>query len=120
MRRHADRAAARCYRDEPERLLSRRVPAAGLQAALCARAHYGLWLAEIRLRAMRRLGQLTDTLETGAGRPSENSPTAGRITKASALDEAEISSQYASRCGSDPGQVQTLANGLGGIVAALE
>lgn len=57
-------------------------------------------MAEIKLRAKRKIGEISRDMETNAGRPFVyNSPSAGVIkSKAQELKQAGISTQEASRC----------------------
>ncbi len=53
-----------------------------------------IWLAEIRIRALRRLGELTKQLEKGAGNRFTG---AGKSTKAKILHDADVTPQDATR-----------------------
>lgn len=55
------------------------------------------WVAEIKLRATQRIGELSVELEKGAGRPSKNLPNDGKNFKAAALADAGISTSTAHR-----------------------
>jgi len=54
-------------------------------------------VAEIKLRAWRRMGEISRELATKAGRPSENSPYDRENSKAEVLGQAGITTQDASR-----------------------
>jgi hypothetical protein len=60
------------------------------------------WAAEIKVRAQRRIGELTRELETSPGKRTDKpSPPSGRgstQTKEEALEAAGLSKQTASRC----------------------
>ncbi len=56
------------------------------------------WLAEIQLRAKRRIGELSAALETIEGEHLKRVPDAGRIAKRAALTEAGLSKSEAHRC----------------------
>jgi N6-adenosine-specific RNA methylase IME4 len=58
-----------------------------------------IWLAEIRVRAMRRLGELTSELKHAQPGPiPEDRSNVGAISKRAALASAGVSQQHASRC----------------------
>ena len=59
-----------------------------------------IWVAEIRIRAKRRLGELTKEIpKTITNKPTETNPSVGeRLTKSEQLKAAGISTQDASRC----------------------
>ena len=56
-----------------------------------------IWTAEIKLRAVRRLGELSAALPSSTGEHLKNFPTEGSIRKAVALAEAGISTSAANR-----------------------
>ena len=57
------------------------------------------WVAEIKLRAMRRIGELSAELENTQGKRTDTLlPTSGKKSKAEALKDAGISKSSADRC----------------------
>jgi len=56
-----------------------------------------MWASEIKLRAWRRMGEISRGLVKKAGRPPENSPDGRENSKAEVLEQAGITTQDASR-----------------------
>lgn len=57
------------------------------------------WIAEIQLRAKRRIGELSKALETLEGDNLKRVPSVGRATKREVLAAAGLSKTEAHRCG---------------------
>ncbi len=93
----ARQALAECQDLDEIKDISDKMTALKLYAKQKGDTDMEFWIAEIKIRAARRMGELTMELETTQGARNELVPQGGR-SKAKILKDAGISTQEASRC----------------------
>jgi N6-adenosine-specific RNA methylase IME4 len=99
MRYDAARTAlAECHRIDDAKDIADKALALQAYARQARDPDMERWVAEIRLRARRKVGELSSALESGAGRNLPNVPNLEQPSKSEALEAAGLSRTEAHRC----------------------